>query len=140
MSAKGRLKGRLKDLPLSDILQILHAEKRTAGIHLGSEKGFGRVYLKSGEVVHATYRDLTGVDAFRELITWQAGDFDVEPDEVAPAQTISPVYEGLNWLLKEGSKTPEAASAKGVESVGDLDSTGLISKLIETGILEKVNE
>ena len=134
------VKGRLKDMGLSDVLHILNAERRSVGLHLGSDKGFGQIYLKHGDVVHAAYRDLAGVDAFKELLGWTDGDFDVEPGEPAPEETISPVYEDLNWLIRESVRSLESSPLKGADYTGDMESAKLFTRLLEMGILERVKE
>ncbi len=134
------VKGRLQDMALIDILQILHAERRTAGIHLGSERGYGEVYMKDGEIVHALYRDLVGGEALCYLLAWTEGDFDVEDDESPPGQSVA---EDFDRLLGEGFKRLEEARARGLESRGygeDRESVMLINKLLEMGILEKAGE
>jgi hypothetical protein len=132
------VKGRLNDMGLSDILHILHAEQRTVGLHLGSEKGFGQVYIKHGEVVHAAYRDKSGIEAFKELMSWHEGDFDVEPGEPAPEESISPEFEAFNWLINESIRGADSSPVKGAEYKGDLESAKLFTRLVEMGILERV--
>lgn len=130
------VKGRLKDMPLTDILQILHAEKRTVGLHLGSEKGFGHVYLEDGEVVHSAYLEKGGLEAFRELVSWRSGDFDVEQAETSETRTIELTFDDL--MREALKKSSESGTKLGAEYSGDTESVKLIHTLIDTGILEKV--
>ena len=131
-----KIKGRIRDMSLVDIIQILREEKKTVGIHLCSEKGYGSIYMKDGELVHASCRDLSGVEALWNLFGWDDGDFEVIHDETIAQQTISEPTEGL---MLEGIKHIEEESNQ-VYAV-DLDSSRLISRLIkrllELGILEK---
>lgn len=132
------VKGRLKDMGLVDIIQIFNAERKTVAIHVGSEHGYGRVYLKNGNIVHAAYRGLTGVEALYQLLAWQDGEFEVDPNAVAPEETINEQSEGL---LLEGLRRLDESQPRGSESrgyVGDLESIRLVNRLIELGILEKI--
>jgi hypothetical protein len=131
------VKGRLKDMSLVDIIQVFNAERKSAAIHLGGEHGYARVYLKDGDVVHATYRGLMGTDALYRLLTWKDGEFEVDFTETAPMKTI---HESSQNVLLEGLSRLDESQTKSGESrgyVGDLESIGLINKLLELGILER---
>lgn len=131
------VKGRLKDMALVDIVQIFNAERKTVAVHLGSELGYGRVYMKDGQIVHAMFREFTGPDAFFQLLSWRDGEFEVEPEAVSPERTISESPEGL---ILEGLRRLDEARGKGGDpgrSMGDLESIRLMNRLIELGILEK---
>jgi hypothetical protein len=132
------VKGRLKDMSLVDVIQVFNAERKTVAIHLGSDMGYGRVYIESGNIVHAVCREATGTDALYQLLTWKDGEFEVEPDAVPPQRTIEGAAE---QLLLEGLRRLDESSTKGDETgdyVGDLESIRLINSLLEQGILEKV--
>ncbi|MCK4846682.1 MAG: DUF4388 domain-containing protein [Deltaproteobacteria bacterium] len=133
------VQGRLKDMGLLDILQILHAEGRTAGVHLGSELGYGKVYVKAGEVVHVSYRDTTDLEALCNLFAWNDGDFEVEDDEVAPHETFTDDFE---VILHDSFVKIEESRGKGLEEavlgMHDSESAMLVKNLLELGILEKI--
>ncbi len=131
------VKGRLQDMSLVDIIQIFHAEKKTVAIHLGSELGYGRVYLRDGEIVHAVYRNLSGAEALYKLLAWNEGEFEVEPGATTDERTIN---ESVDALLLEGMRRLDESRAKDEPKkfIGDMESMSLIERLIELGILEKV--
>lgn len=132
------VKGRLKDMGLVDMAQIFGAERRTVAIHLGSEAGYGRVYIESGNIVHAVYREFKGADALYRLLSWRDGEFEVEPEAYAPERTITGPAEPL---ILEGLRRLDEARGKGVDSGGqavDTESIRLINKLLELKILEKI--
>ena len=123
-------------MSLVDVIQIFHAERKTVAIHLGSEMGYGRVYMRDGEVVHANYRNLTGVDALYKLLAWSDGEFEVEPGVQAPEHSLD--EEAFTSVISERGGT----SARGVKKKGRVDypgaSVGLIKKLIDLNILERI--
>ncbi len=132
------VKGRLKDMGLVDIIQIFNAERKTVAIHLGSEMGYGKVFIKKGSLVHASYREFTGPEAFYMLLAWKDGEFEVEPDAAPPEVTINEPPEAL--ILEGLRRLDEAARGKGGDTgayVGDLESIRLINRLLDLGILEK---
>lgn len=133
------VKGRLKDMGLVDIIQIFNAERRTVAVHLGSELGYGRVYVKGGKIIHAAYREFTGQDALYQLLAWKDGEFEVEPDALPPESTInepaeSIILEGLRRLDEARGKTKEDRAGYS----GDMESIRLVNRLFELGILEKI--
>lgn len=132
------VKGRLKDMSLVDIIQIFNAERKMVAVHLGSELGYGKVYVKGGRIVHATYRDLTGPKAFFQLLAWKDGEFEVEPNAQPPEVTINEPAEGL--ILEGLRLLDESRGGAGArnEYIGDMESIRLINKLLELGILERV--
>jgi hypothetical protein len=134
------IKGRLKDMSLVDIIQVFNAERRTVGIHLGSDMGYGQVYMREGELVHSSYRDLFGAEALWQLLVWEDGDFEVVQKEAAPAETITDPVEAL---MLEGMRRIDESRRKGIEPKGysaDTESSGLIEKLLELGIIEKTEK
>ena len=100
-SWKVGVKGRLKDMSLVDVVQIFNAERRTVAVHLGSEMGYGRVYLKEGEIVHAAYREFTGVEALYQLAVayLEGGDTAGARREVLRALELAPNYGKAQDLL-----------------------------------------
>lgn len=133
------VKGRLKDMGLVDIIQIFNAERKTVAIHLGSEMGYGRVYMQNGNVVHAVHREFTGAEAFYMLLAWKDGEFEVEPDAAIPEKSINESPEGL---ILEGLRRLDESRGRGMGEGGyiggDMDSIKLINRLLELGILEKI--
>lgn len=133
------VKGRLRDMSLIDVIQIFNAERRTAAIHLGGELGFGIVYIEDGSIVHASYRDLSGAEAFYQLLAWKDGEFEVEPDVCAPERSVSEAPESV--ILEGLRRLDEASRGKGVQAVaytGDMSSIRLVKRLLELKILEKI--
>lgn len=135
------IKGRLKDMGLVDIIQIFHMQCKTAAIRVGSDRGFGMVYIKDGKVVHASYRDLSGEDAFYHLIGWGDGEFDVETNVASPDTSID---TNVEQLLLEGAKRLDEGRDNTMDMRGtpeeDIESAQLVTNLVEMGILERISE
>ena len=58
--------------------------------------GFGRVYFKDGEIIHAETHTKEGVAAFNEIVSWRGGQVIEVHDQPEPPQTI---HEGWQNLL-----------------------------------------
>ncbi len=130
------VKGRLADIRPRDILEIFVAEHRTAAVHLTSPLGFGHIYISDGVIVHTVYRDKTGREALRELLSWKDGEFEVEPDAPAPEHSIDEDVSA-EILDESGSGFSEGIDKAGLMDYAD-DSVSLFDKLLKLNILERI--
>jgi len=129
------VKGRLVDIRPRDILHIFVTEQKTAAVHLTSPLGFGHIYISDGVVVHALYRDLTGAEALKELLSWKEGEFEVEPDAVSSERSID--EDAFSAILGEKGGLKGGFDGKApIDFAGD--SVSLIHKLLELDILERI--
>lgn len=111
------LKGNLTDIHIADLIQLncqSGARARLTAQHDGDELV---VYFDGGEIVHAQVRDVRGEEAVYELLTWETGTFEVEPDVAAPDQTIqipwsALVMEGMRRLDEGRRGQPEQSVGK----------------------------
>lgn len=133
------IKGRLKDISMIDIIQVLNMGRRTAAVNVGSEQGAASIFVENGNIVHARFRDVVGEDALYAVLLWKDGEFEVQMDVVAKEKTIS---AGVEALLLEGMKRLDENKKTGFDKerlfgVGEKESIHLIKRLIEFGILTK---
>ncbi len=133
------IKGRLKDMSLVDIIQVLYLGRRTAAVNTGSEGGAGSIFLENGNVVHARFRELSGEAALYELLAWKDGEFEIEMDVKPEARTIA---ANVEHLLLEGMKRLDETKKGSIDKenlfkVGERESLHLIKRLIDLDILKK---
>jgi predicted regulator of Ras-like GTPase activity (Roadblock/LC7/MglB family) len=93
------LEGNLRELSLTNIIQLNCNEMNTATVVLMHEGREGIVCFSDGAVVHAAVEDLVGEEAVYELLAWPDGSFVVNQGQAAPERTISGNW---NTLLLEG--------------------------------------
>lgn len=93
--------GSLEDMGITDIVQVLNMGMKTAKVILSHEKDKGEIYLKSGVIVYVKLGDLTGNDAFFEMIGWGKGEFRILHGHVTDKVNIT--METMTLLL-EASK------------------------------------
>ncbi len=67
--------GKLDTFGLVDVLQLLINNRRSGTLHLALDDGHGKVEIRTGEVLAATYQDLSGFDALVALATERSGMF-----------------------------------------------------------------
>jgi DNA-binding NarL/FixJ family response regulator len=82
------ISGQLENLPLPEIVQVLHMGKRTGCVTLSSGGVQGKIWFHEGELVHAELDAADGEPAFFALMHWSEGEFSIQPGVAAPRRTI----------------------------------------------------
>jgi response regulator RpfG family c-di-GMP phosphodiesterase len=101
--------GRLENLSVPEIFQILNLGIKTARLTLDADGRVGTIWFTGGSAVHAQAGAKTGVEACYEMLRWDAGSFRIEHGVTTELETIQMdpmmvVMEGLR-LLDEASAT-----------------------------------
>lgn len=97
--------GSLKELPLPDIIQLVSVSGKTGAFTLKSEGTTGRIYLRSGQIVHADVGKLSGEEAVYELAIWTEGDFVFTPGKEVQETTIQ--KSNTNLLMEAARRIDE---------------------------------
>lgn len=83
------LQGSLAHSSIADVLQFLHIGDRTGALWTsGPDHSEGAIWIRNGELYHAAYEDLVGVDALARMISWRQGEFWFTSDESVPTVTL----------------------------------------------------
>ena len=98
--------GSLKDIVLSDLVQILCAGGKSTRVEFTCDGGTGRIYIQEGEIIEAETGDLRAEEAFYKLMTWKDGTFAAGPCEQYPARSIQ---LSVMSLLMEAARRNDAA-------------------------------
>ena len=87
--------GTLKNIQLNDLIQMccLSASSLCMQVTKGQRKGI--IVIVDGEIVHAAYGDITGEEAFYQILGWQTGNFDTLEVSTPPERTINKNYQFL---------------------------------------------
>jgi hypothetical protein len=97
------VQGRLEEVPLVDLLQLLSTSKKTGAIVIKGYRG-GRVHLRSGKVVSAVVDadpTLPPKKALYRMVTWTQGGFEFVPHEGEMPAMPSEIAEGTEQLVME---------------------------------------
>ncbi len=106
----GPLAGHLDDDSLPDVLQFLFAARKTGRVTVqNGTRRPGRIYIESGNVVHAEHADCYGFEAFKRLCYATHGRFKFEPDERTPHRTM--LKGGIELLLESARAKDDEARA-----------------------------
>jgi CRP-like cAMP-binding protein len=101
------MSGNISFIGFADILQLLGSVAAEGVLKITDDFGItAEIFLKSGEVVNATYKDIKGEDAFFVPFSWEKGFFSFKEQRVSSEHLISNnltglILEGLR-LLDEG--------------------------------------
>ena len=97
--------GSLKELPLPDIIQLVSVSGKTGKFTLSRDHDRGYIYLKNGQMVHATVGELVGEEAIYALAIWNQGDFQFGAGEEPDHQTIT--KSNTNLLMEAARRLDE---------------------------------
>ncbi len=114
---EGHVTGKLEDMGLADMVQILSNGLKTAVIHIESPAGRAEVALEQGDIVDATAPGLEGAEALYALVAWTEGVFRIVPGSTGRRRTIVGSTEGL---LMEGFRRLDEARRDASEQVPEL--------------------
>ncbi len=93
--------GRLSHMPLVDILQVLHFNKKEGELVITHEDQTGMVLIKDGQVYNAVLGQAEKEKALFRLFTWKDGAFEFHPRSVASPLKIE---TSTGNLLMEGMR------------------------------------
>ncbi len=115
------LTGRIENIPLSDVIQILTLNRKGGILKIKKDSGEkGEIYIKDDKIINAVTDDLIGEKALYKIIIWMKGQFEFEPCEVNIEPTIN---KGTMALIMEAMRLADESS------IGDTRMTGKIPKI-----------
>jgi pSer/pThr/pTyr-binding forkhead associated (FHA) protein len=100
---RSAVQGRLEEVPLVDLLQLLSTSKKTGAIVIKGYRG-GRVHLRSGKVVSAVIDadpTLPPRKALYRMVSWTQGAFEFVPQEGNLPPMPDEIVEGTEQLVME---------------------------------------
>lgn len=104
-STSRAMSGSIEEIPLPDLLQLLSTSKRSGVLSIRGAGGHGQIYLRKGQIYYATIDDSFDLSprkaAFR-LLTWEQGQFDLEPPD--DKSVLEEITESTDALLLEGMR------------------------------------
>ncbi len=89
------VQGDLKDLELLEIIQLNCRSKQNARVTVENGQRDGTLYFAGGNVIHATYENLSGEEAVYQLLGWQEGHFIIDRGVNSPQKTIQIPWSAL---------------------------------------------
>jgi predicted regulator of Ras-like GTPase activity (Roadblock/LC7/MglB family) len=89
------LAGNLRDMALTDLIQITCQEQRQACLILRQGGEEAKLYFDEGEIVHAQMGDLQGEEVVYQTLAWHDGEFEMETGVTPTSRTIETPWSAL---------------------------------------------
>ncbi|MDY7042073.1 MAG: DUF4388 domain-containing protein [Chloroflexota bacterium] len=113
------LKGSLRDMSLSDLVQLACKGRGQAYLLVQSQDRRAGLFFGDGQIVHATLDSKEGEEVVYEILAWEEGEFALQQDVSPPKRTVNTPWSAL---LLEGLRRIDEQSAS--EEV-DLNEWGI---------------
>jgi hypothetical protein len=97
--------GSLKELPLPDIIQLVAVSGKTGAFQLKNGSDNGQIFLRKGQIVHATVSEIAGEQAVYEMARWGQGDFVFTPGKEPDVETVE--KSNTNLLMEAARQIDE---------------------------------
>ncbi|MCA9927490.1 MAG: DUF4388 domain-containing protein [Anaerolineales bacterium] len=141
------VKGNLREISLTNLIQMNCQSGMTGRLLIEHDGKESSVYFADGNVVHAVSGLRSGKEALYEVLGWEDGQFDLEQDLPAPAQTITThwsdlLLDGLHQLDESNSPEQEIKEEKPIvpENIGELFGFEKSSNSKESDMAQNMRE
>lgn len=102
-------RGVLRKVGLQDVIQMECLARSSSVLEISNARASGKIYIETGQIIHAQVAEATGEDAFNQLLSLTGGQFNLKPFSEPPARTITGQWEFL--LMEAARKSDEAKEA-----------------------------
>ena len=99
------LRGNLQSISLTDVIQLLHVNRKTGKLHVNQDKASGVLYVLNGEVVHAETPQVLGESAAFDILEWNVGEFEFITGKFKAPTSIK---RSVQDLLMESARTTDS--------------------------------
>ncbi|MEX1328801.1 MAG: response regulator [Desulfobacterales bacterium] len=93
--------GTLKNIQLMDLIQMCCYSGITMAVSVMKGSQQGTINIKDGEIVHAVCGNMTGENAFYNILGWQSGSFETIK---IPSPMEHSIDKNYNYLLLEAAR------------------------------------
>ena len=80
---------------LVDLIQLECLSRSSSVLHVTQGALHGKIWLQNGEITDATTANFTGEEAFKEILSWKTGNFEILPADPDRIRAITNSYQGL---------------------------------------------
>jgi hypothetical protein len=119
---------------LVDLIQMECLTQSSSVLKITSGKATGRIWLLKGEIIDAAAGDLNAERAFKEILSWKVGSFEMLPPEPKHPRTITTSSQGL--LLDSAQWIDEAAADGEHEPQAEAADISKLARISRTGGVE----
>jgi hypothetical protein len=130
---EGGFRGRMEQLLLSDLVQLVCSTNVDYLLELEGEQGTAMISLAAGTVRHAVAGDLQGEEAFFKLHEWSSGFFAAR---LHPFDGVFTIEKPTDFLLTEVMRAQDERS--GADDEDDEQSEGFLKSLQKMKMVQKL--
>lgn len=123
--SEGGFRG-MQSKSLVDLIQLECLSHSSSVLHVNQGALHGKIWVQDGEIIDAATDNFTGEEAFKEILSWKSGNFEILPGEPGRPRTITNSSQGLlldsaqaldEWRgQRAGAEKGDAAAASSVLS------------------------
>lgn len=103
-------RGVLRRVGLQDVLQMECLSRNSSVLEVSNASLAGKIFIETGQIIHAQVADVTGEDALNQLLALSGGQFNLKPFTEPTARTITGQWEFL--LMEAARKSDEGKMAR----------------------------
>ena len=112
----------LQSKSLVDIIQLECLSQSSSTLKITNGPQNGRIWFLNGDVIDAEAQELRAEEAFRKILSWKTGAFEILPVEPERERTIFSSYQGL--LLESAQALDEAQAELAPEAEPSVEGAG----------------
>ncbi|HTA30848.1 MAG TPA: response regulator [Candidatus Cybelea sp.] len=94
VNSEGGFRG-MQSKSLVDLIQLECLSQSSAVLHITQGAVSGRIWVQDGEIIDAAAGSFKGEEAFREILSWKSGHFELQPAEPDHPRIIHHSAQGL---------------------------------------------
>jgi CheY-like chemotaxis protein len=80
---------------LVDLIQLECLSRSSSVLRVTQGALHGKIWVQNGEIADAATAHFTGEEAFKEILSWKSGNFEILPADPGHIRTITNSYQGL---------------------------------------------
>jgi CheY-like chemotaxis protein len=92
--AEGGFRG-VQSKSLVDLIQLECLSGSSSMLKITNGRLEGRIWIQNGELIDAATQEVEGEEAFKRILSWKAGNFEILPTEAERERKIFTSYQGL---------------------------------------------
>jgi CheY-like chemotaxis protein len=106
---------------LVDLIQLECLSRTSTTLRITNGNLEGRIWIRDGDVIDSATASLTGTEAFKEILCWKTGSFEIMAADDSRPRRIQESYQGLlletAQAIDEGQYEAQAEGADGAATL-----------------------
>jgi len=124
---------------LVDLIQLECLSRSSSVLNITRGGLNGKIWIQNGDIIDAATAGMTGEAAFKEILSWKSGNFEILPADAARARAIHNSYQGLLLDSAQAMDESKGPSASAGAEAGSQTPGGAPAGLAALGRFEGVD-